>query len=295
MKVKKMVEERDTIFLVINLIVAIVTMSLVFVLIGKIVDKDALGTTLFLGFALLFEAIYSIILFFRTKSKKEKLRLLVVAALLVVASVISFIASGNLLLIYIATLVVILALIISRIFLIQKKKGKILNNITNILLLIVLVLFAASIAFSFKEPLILNMALVPAFILLFLAFKKLILPSINFEKVKVLIKILNATHTIDVIICLIALMISFSFIFPMVEETIPTFWDALWYCFAVITTIGFGDFAAVSIMGRVLTVILGIYGIVIVAIITSVIVNFYNEISADNKKLKKLEDENKKD
>ena len=90
-------------------------------------------------------------------------------------------------------------------------------------------------------------------------------------------------------------MISFSFIFPMVEETIPTFWDALWYCFAVITTIGFGDFAAVSIIGRVLTVILGIYGIVIVAIITSVIVNFYNEISTDNKKLKKLEDENKKD
>jgi len=295
MKVKKMVEERDTIFLVINLIVAIVTMSLVFILIGKIVDKDALGTTLFLGFALLFEAIYSIILFFRTKSKKEKLRLLVVAALLVVASVISFIASGNLLSIYIATLVVILALIISRIFLIQKKKGKILNNITNILLLIVLVLFAASIAVSFKEPLILNMALVPAFILLFLAFKKLVLPSINFEKVKVLIKILNATHTIDVIICLIALMISFSFIFPMVEETIPTFWDALWYCFAVITTIGFGDFAAVSIMGRVLTVILGIYGIVIVGIITSVIVNFYNEISTDNKKLKKLEEENKKD
>ena len=295
MKVKKMVEERDTIFLVINLIVAIVTMSLVFLLIGKIYDKDASGTTLFLGFALLFEAVYSLILFFRTKSKKEKLRLLVVAALLVVASVISFIASGNLLSIYIATLVVILALIISRIFLIQKKKGKILNNITNILLLIVLVLFAASLAVSFKEPLMLNMALVPAFILLFLAFKKLILPSINFEKVKVLIKILNATHTIDVIICLIALMISFSFIFPMVEETIPTFWDALWYCFAVITTIGFGDFAAVSIMGRVLTGILGIYGIVIVAIITSVIVNFYNEISADNKKLKKLEDENKKD
>ena len=295
MKVKKMVEERDTIFLVINLIVAIVTMSLVFVLIGKIVDKDALGTTLFLGFALLFEAIYSIILFFRTKSKKEKLRLLVVAALLVVASVISFIASGNLLSIYIATLVVILDLIISRIFLIHKKKGKILNNITNILLLIVLVLFAASIAVSFKEPLILNMALVPAFILLFLAFKKLILPSFNFEKVKVLIKILNATHTIDALICLIALMISFSFIFPMVEETIPTFWDALWYCFAVITTIGFGDFAAVSIMGRVLTVILGIYGIVIVGIITSVIVNFYNEISTDNKKLKKLEEENKKD
>ena len=53
----------------------------------------------------------------------------------------------------------------------------------------------------------------------------------------------------------------------------------MWYCFAVITTIGFGDFVAKTLMGRVLTVILGLYGIVVVAIITSVIVNFYNAVA----------------
>ena len=57
----------------------------------------------------------------------------------------------------------------------------------------------------------------------------------------------------------------------------------MWYCFAVVTTIGFGDFAAVTPFGRILTVVLGMYGIVVVAIMTSVIVNFYNEVSTKEK------------
>ena len=63
--------------------------------------------------------------------------------------------------------------------------------------------------------------------------------------------------------------------------------DALWYCFAVVTTIGFGDFTAVTLTGRVLSVILGLFGIVLVAVITSIIVNFYNEISLTNTEKKK--------
>ena len=73
--------------------------------------------------------------------------------------------------------------------------------------------------------------------------------------------------------------------------------DALWYTFAVVTTIGFGDFTATTLVGRVLTVILGIYGIVVVAVITSIIVNFYNETAGkdDKKELKDIDkEENKK-
>lgn len=44
------------------------------------------------------------------------------------------------------------------------------------------------------------------------------------------------------------------------------------------TTIGFGDMTATSTIGRILPVILGIYGIVVVALITSIIVNFYGEM-----------------
>ena len=60
--------------------------------------------------------------------------------------------------------------------------------------------------------------------------------------------------------------------------------DALWYCFAIVTTIGFGDVASVSVIGRILSVILGFYGIIVVAVITSIIVNFYNETKYIGKK-----------
>ena len=55
--------------------------------------------------------------------------------------------------------------------------------------------------------------------------------------------------------------------------------DSLWYSFSVITTIGFGDVFVVTTFGRILSVMLGISGIVVVALITSFIVNLYNEMS----------------
>ena len=47
---------------------------------------------------------------------------------------------------------------------------------------------------------------------------------------------------------------------------------------AIVTTIGFGDVAATSIEGRIISVILGVYGIIVVALIISIIVNFYGEM-----------------
>ena len=65
----------------------------------------------------------------------------------------------------------------------------------------------------------------------------------------------------------------------LLEPDIQTFGDSLWYCFAVATTVGFGDLAAVSLIGRVLTVILSVYSIAAVALFTAVITNFFIEVS----------------
>ena len=54
-----------------------------------------------------------------------------------------------------------------------------------------------------------------------------------------------------------------SVVLPVIEPGIGDFGDALWYCFAIVTTIGFGDISAVSVPGRILSVILGFYGIIV--------------------------------
>lgn len=102
---------------------------------------------------------------------------------------------------------------------------------------------------------------------------------ISFSQIRmdVLRKILKKTYALEILLGLMMLIIAFSIVLPQFEFGIPTFGDALWYCFAIVTTIGFGDFSAVTVPGRIISVILGIYGIVVVALITSIIVNFYSE------------------
>lgn len=116
-------------------------------------------------------------------------------------------------------------------------------------------------------------------------------------KFKVLFKIILSTFSLEVLFGLLVMIVCFSLVFASsLEPSIDSFPEALWYCFAVVTTIGFGDITTTSVIGRILTVILGIYGLIVVAVITSIVVNFYNETSGkhDQKELKEIEKEEKK-
>ena len=90
--------------------------------------------------------------------------------------------------------------------------------------------------------------------------------------------IVRRTYAAEILFGLLMLILSSSWILTFMEEGIASYKDALWYCFALVTTIGFGDITAVTDLGRTISVVLGIYGIIVVALITSIIVNFYGEI-----------------
>ena len=91
-------------------------------------------------------------------------------------------------------------------------------------------------------------------------------------------------------------MVGSSMLLTLYEPEITNFGDGLWHCFAVVTTIGFGDFKIVTPIGRAISAVLGMYGIVVVAVITSIIVNFYNETAGkkDKEELKDISNEEKK-
>ena len=65
----------------------------------------------------------------------------------------------------------------------------------------------------------------------------------------------------------------------LAEPSVPRFVDGLWYCFAVATTVGLGDFAAATHIGRIVTVILSFYSIGILAIITAVLTSYFLDLA----------------
>lgn len=81
-----------------------------------------------------------------------------------------------------------------------------------------------------------------------------------------------------------AMLVSFLWIYALaaliiwaVEPGIPGYGDALWYLYVAAMTIGFGDYAAVTLVGRIVTVCISIMAVILTAMITGVVVSYYTE------------------
>ena len=99
---------------------------------------------------------------------------------------------------------------------------------------------------------------------------------------RVLGNVIRQSYATEVLLGLVLLIVSFSYCLKSWEPAINSLADGIWYCFAIVTTIGFGDITATTMKGRILSIILGMYGIVVVSLITSIIVNFYGEMKREN-------------
>ena len=172
-----------------------------------------------------------------------------------------------------------LILLANRIIRICERKSKrsiVLNIIASILLFcLALIFFVGSTSDidvkTFISVLLLVITSIAVMDVLYFCFSRI--------KLKAMTKIIQKTYAVEILYGLFVLIIASSFIFYIFEEKITSYSDALWYSFAIVTTIGFGDFVATGGLTRAFSVILGIYGLVVVAMLTSIIVNFYNEVS----------------
>ncbi len=140
-----------------------------------------------------------------------------------------------------------------------------------------------------EEEVILLLAVAVLFSVIFVSLCEVLGYAFSKIQLKGLLKIIRETYIFEILYGLIILMITFSFYFYLMEPGVTSFGDGLWYSFAIITTIGFGDVVVTGVVGRILSVILGIYGIIVVASITSVIVNYYNEVTRTKDSHKEIE------
>ena len=215
-----------------------------------------------------------------------------------IAYIVIFILIATLFSKYIYFFHIVLAIYLStiaanRICLIFEKKRK-LSTIYNLALLALLLFFVIVIYCSPETADESSYLMFLLFIIIVVSFAEVLGFAFSKIQLKGLLKIIRSTYIFEIIYGLLLLMIAFSFYFMIMEENIKTFADGLWYSFSIVTTIGLGDVYAKTPVGRVLSVILGIYGLIVVAAFTSVFVNFYRE-STQNKRGKKIEKESEED
>lgn len=86
---------------------------------------------------------------------------------------------------------------------------------------------------------------------------------------------LKSTHLFRILVAFFAFYWVIAYLIYRIEPTFETFGTAMWYCFELISTIGFGEVVAVTTAGKVLSVILSFLSIAVIAIVTSTIVNYY--------------------
>lgn len=125
---------------------------------------------------------------------------------------------------------------------------------------------------------------------LFSSGKNLLFPYHKELKINVIADIIKKSLVYEILLGLAILVVLCSIYFTLVEVKMTTYVDSLWYSFSLITTIGLGDFSVGTTLGRILSVLLGISGIIVVALFTSVIVNFYNVANKkrEEKEMKKI-------
>ena len=275
--------KKKNVFFTMNLILAIVTMPIIAALISNCIGSDARSTTLLLALTIFTQIVFHCLLLMIKDKPKDRRRIIAVSTIYFADMILAFFTNlENYILYYVVNAIFLIALALNQFMKIERKGSK-KSNLALVLIGWVFVgLAIATVAEITTEDALFCNAIVAIFSL-GIAFKRILFPTFRTEKFKLLINILVKTHTIDILMCLVAFAVAFSFILPRIEPDIDNFWDGMWYCFTVITTVGFGDMTAVTNAGRLLTVILGVYGLIVVAILTSVIVNFYNEISAKEK------------
>lgn len=98
------------------------------------------------------------------------------------------------------------------------------------------------------------------------------------KKLWIIIGILRHTRSDRILITYVVFVLLSALLIMITEPGIGTYADALWYCYAVISTVGFGDVVVTSLLPKTISIVVTLFSMLVIAVITGVIVNYYNEL-----------------
>ena len=282
-------------FLLIGTVLSVLVISFSILTLGYVENNDMENAPMFLLFALIALGLTRLFAFLKERNKITFMRFIILFVIDVVLGIVVLYAKNDTYLFALVGGLYCLSIVLGRVFKIIADRS-LRSIIFNVIVIAAATFLAIGLMIPGENFDISQVLLIVVIVMAVSALVEVASLTFNQLKFTVLVKIIFRTYALEVLVGLIACMIAFSLVIMRTEPLITTFPDAMWYCFAVVTTIGFGDFSATTLTGRVLTVILGIYGIFVVAIITSIIVNFYNETAGkeDSKEIKEIKKDEEK-
>lgn len=99
------------------------------------------------------------------------------------------------------------------------------------------------------------------------------------RRLKLLNHIMDTMGLKKLLLSFVLYLVMTAFLLVLVEPEIKTIQDGLWYCFVSCTTVGFGDIVVKTFFGKILTIILTLYGILVFAFIPGVVVSYFIEFN----------------
>ncbi len=104
------------------------------------------------------------------------------------------------------------------------------------------------------------------------------------RKLRMLKEVLVRTNADKILIAYVVFVLLSALAVFLVEPNIDKYGDALWYCYAVVSTTGFGDVIVVTAFAKIVSVLVTVYSTIVIAIVTGVVVNFYTEVAERQRK-----------
>lgn len=98
----------------------------------------------------------------------------------------------------------------------------------------------------------------------------------RFRKIRLLRDVLKKTHTNRIVFAFIVFFFLIALIIWLNDPAIHSYRQSIYYCFMIASSVGNGDVIVSTTLARILTMILSIYSVFALAIITGVVVSYYN-------------------
>lgn len=92
---------------------------------------------------------------------------------------------------------------------------------------------------------------------------------------KILSTVLRRTHFFETLFVYLMVFFIVALVIYRLENIFDSYGQSLWYCFELVTTVGFGDNVVITKAGRILSIGLSAYSIGMIAIITSTVVTYH--------------------